>query len=429
MNYSAIINKVEYKVYKKDGTELDLSPCNDLTVDISYAINEYNSHNIDFLKSQSMSEVNIDVFNPNDPYFNDICHLYNKKETDNVLSSRRKSSFQNVTLCESNCIYKNIDFKSRRINCECSIKTHFNVTSLKKEQKNKIHYTNLYLSKCYKIFIDADNWKFNIGFWFSITVFTLELITCIYACSTNFESLYSDLNKYQKSNPPNELYKTNDDKYYFMKRRMSNGQSTLGTSIDELSYYTYSNSDNRFIDSKRILTKEKEITRKYDTQRIIESIFLSKPIDIDDYPYYLSLMSDERTFTIIFWKLLKEKNILLRAIFPKYQYELISSNLCFILFYCDVLFSINAIFYRDSSISKNYLNSNILLIDDIISRPLFSLLLTSILLNRVSLLHYYAKIFNMLVIDVKDNYILGNNLRRILKKVKILIVLWNFFHN
>ena len=256
-----------------------------------------------------MSEVNIDVFNPNDPYFNDICHLYNKKETDNVLSSRRKSSFQNVTLCESNCIYKNIDFKSRRINCECSIKTHFNVTSLKKEQKNKIHYTNLYLSKCYKIFIDADNWKFNIGFWFSITVFTLELITCIYACSTNFESLYSDLNKYQKSNPPNELYKTNDDKYYFMKRRMSNGQSTLGTSIDELSYYTYSNSDNRFIDSKRILTKEKEITRKYDTQRIIESIFLSKPIDIDDYPYYLSLMSDERTFTIIFWKIIKEKNI------------------------------------------------------------------------------------------------------------------------
>ena len=95
----------------------------------------------------------------------------------------------------------------------------------------------------------------------------------------------------------------------------------------------------------------------------------------------------------------------------------------------DVLFSINAIFYRDSSISKNYLNSNILLIDDIIYRPLFSLLLTSILLNRVSLLHYYAKIFNMLVIDVKDNYILGNNLRRILKKVKILIVLWNFFHN
>ena len=72
MNYSAIINKVEYKVYKKDGTELDLSPCNDLTVDISYAINEYNSHNIDFLKSQSMSEVNIDVFNPNDPYFYDI---------------------------------------------------------------------------------------------------------------------------------------------------------------------------------------------------------------------------------------------------------------------------------------------------------------------------------------------------------------------
>ena len=108
------------------------------------------------------------------------------------------------------------------------------------------------------------------------------------------------MNKYQKSNPPNELYKTNDDKYYFMKRRMSNGQSTLGTSIDELSYYTYSNSDNRFIDSKRILTKEKEITRKYDTQRIIESIFLSKPIDIDDYPHYLSLMSDERTFTIIF---------------------------------------------------------------------------------------------------------------------------------
>ena len=214
-----------------------------------------------------------------------------------------------------------------------------------------------------------------------------------------------------------------------MKRRMNNGQSTLGTSINELSYYTYSNSDNRFIDSKRILTKEKEITRKYDTQRIIESIFLSKPIDIDDYPYYLSLMSDERTFTIIFWKILKEKNILLRAIFPKYQYELISSNLCFILFYCDVLFSINAIFYRDSSISKNYLNSNILLIDDIIYRPLFSLLLTSILLNRVSLLHYYAKIFNMLVIDVKDNYILGNNLRRILKKVKILIVLWNFFHN
>ena len=54
-----------------------------------------------------LSNKGIDVFNPEDDFFNDICHQYDNSEgKDIILNDRRTEIYKNATFCETGCIYR-----------------------------------------------------------------------------------------------------------------------------------------------------------------------------------------------------------------------------------------------------------------------------------------------------------------------------------
>ena len=52
----------------------------------------------------------IDIFDPEDLFFNDLCFPFQTENgTDITLQDRRQDIFQNLSLCEENCEYEQIN--------------------------------------------------------------------------------------------------------------------------------------------------------------------------------------------------------------------------------------------------------------------------------------------------------------------------------
>ena len=96
----------------------------------------------------------------------------------------------------------------------------------------------------------------------------------------NLNSFYSTLNKYQKSSPPDEDF---FEKYLFKSPKL----------IDDSYYQLKRSSSNE--------NKEENINK------IIDELYIRSPVDIDNYPFYLSIENDNRNCFDIFIKILKEK--------------------------------------------------------------------------------------------------------------------------
>ena len=86
---------------------------------ISYPINE---DILDLSNGEAMAEKGVDVFNATDPFFSDLCYPYSTDNgTDMILKDRRKDIYQNVSFCDSNCVYKGINYTTRMVECDCTV--------------------------------------------------------------------------------------------------------------------------------------------------------------------------------------------------------------------------------------------------------------------------------------------------------------------
>ena len=182
-NEKSLVNQVEYQVYDDNKTILNLSLCNNTDIQIFYLFKDdsYNFPSNSYFKSS-----NINIFNINDSFFNDICQPYSDNDNDVVLSDRIKDIYQNYSLCDEGCFFQNINFENKTIVCDCKVKTNL---SIEEPNLNLIYFdeieieSNFGLIKCYKL-VFAFKGKFNnIGFWiFSILVIVQIPFIFIFFC-------------------------------------------------------------------------------------------------------------------------------------------------------------------------------------------------------------------------------------------------------
>jgi len=95
---------VQVSIYDKSNRKLDMSYCSDITI-MKY-IGDLGD--VDFVTAKKMAEKNVDVFNVNDTFFNDICHPFKSDNGDIIIKDRRDDLFQNVTFCGEGCLYNGI---------------------------------------------------------------------------------------------------------------------------------------------------------------------------------------------------------------------------------------------------------------------------------------------------------------------------------
>ena len=118
----SLINQVEYQAYDGKKTLLNLSLCNNINIQVVYAIKNNSLINISL--SNYFKDLGVDIFNINDSFFNNICHPYSDTKNDLILEDRIKDIYQNFSLCEIGCNYNNIDIENMTISCDCNVKSN-----------------------------------------------------------------------------------------------------------------------------------------------------------------------------------------------------------------------------------------------------------------------------------------------------------------
>ena len=187
--------QIEYEIYNPFNLskKLDLSICKNMRIVIKTPIILNDNQ---FIKYQNAKKQGYDIFNPNDTFYNDVCTPFNNENlTDVIINDRKKDYYENISFCESNCQYQGIIIKERKAKCSCEAKTNMNLKDyianiyfdpdqLKEDFFEISKNSNLKVLQCYKLILNFDNLKTNVGFYLLLSLLIGFLISAIYTIFT-----------------------------------------------------------------------------------------------------------------------------------------------------------------------------------------------------------------------------------------------------
>ena len=199
--------EVEYEIYNPYNLSknLDLSVCKDIPIIINSPILLNESQ---FMKYKNAKNQGYDIYNPNDIFYEDLCTPFDNENLSDVLIDDRKNDYyDNISLCESNCEYQEINTENRKVKCSCEIKTemhlkdyfsniYFEPNKLKEDFFEACKYSNLKVLKCYKLVFNLTKLKTNLGSYFILFLAFLFFISVVYTLFTfnkNIQKIISSI--------------------------------------------------------------------------------------------------------------------------------------------------------------------------------------------------------------------------------------------
>ena len=156
----------------------------------------------------------INLFDINDPFFNDMCYSYQDENGNDVtLKNRKEDYYQNILICTYGCEYIGINTTNStnyKIICKCKISalTLKNISEIYDYDKNNLNevvkYNNdkniiLELVKCTDDISKKEEIKKNMGLW--VYLGFLGLLAGLFLCyfCYDFDSLYAVLFPFSKN--------------------------------------------------------------------------------------------------------------------------------------------------------------------------------------------------------------------------------------
>ena len=211
----------QVEVFDMSGRSLNISVC-EKNIKIMKFINDSLDES-DIEMAKSLSNQGIDVFNPNDNFFNDICHKYNSEGKDIILKDRRNDYYINTTFCQNGCTYIGMNYDLNVANCLCdtsSVQGEKIIENNNKEEKSEnlnfktIAETfasnlldfNFDVIFCYNLIFDFQRLAKNIGFYIMFIMLILQIIFLIILLIKKFKSIKDFM--FQFYNPKKNIKQT-----------------------------------------------------------------------------------------------------------------------------------------------------------------------------------------------------------------------------
>ena len=263
--------KTNLEIYDNLGQKLNLSICKE-DIKIFKYIGDINKFDINLAKV--LSENGIDIFNPENDFFNDICYNYNNTfEKDIILNDRRNDIYQNVSFCQYGCTYGGMNYSLMAPNCICNpifIQEEYNnltyddINTISFKEIKKIFLSNLYnfnfeILKCYNLVFNEKIIVSNIGFYCLFFMFILQIIFFIIYLIKKLKPIkfYMKNLKYQKifenrkniNIKNNKSYKINDN---IKSNPISKNKFKSKRNINHILLKSKSNSSNNLEQYKKI---------------------------------------------------------------------------------------------------------------------------------------------------------------------------------
>ena len=166
--------------HPKSGDKLDAERiCKDDTIVVVESLNSYLNRNSTYYETQtSLTSQGINIFDLNDPFYNDICYDFdNPLEKDIPLNDRIKYLYPDAELCDDGCFYKGINLDDMTTTCDCKfndiansnfVKDNELINSAFGEIFDLIDSSNILVFKCFKDIFK--HFSRSIGGWISLVL-------------------------------------------------------------------------------------------------------------------------------------------------------------------------------------------------------------------------------------------------------------------
>jgi len=346
-----LIPLIDYDIFNPETNEkMDLNYCKDKNI------------MIDIMIPVSINENHLFKYDPNNSYYNDICHTYTTvNDTDIILYDRRKEfNNQNMFLCENNCIYHGYDSINKKSLCKCPIKnrriytqnTDINQFIFKLNINKKL--TNFLVIKCYKALFNKEIIK-NIANYIMILILLINILSAILVYAKGYDLLLeqiSDLLDIKISENETENHSKKDLKIDEQLKENSTEifSSTKKNKLSNPNCDTKIDSDNSL--NNNILNNNKN---KSQSKRIKNEKINYFDYEINTFPYNKALENDQRTNFEYYISLIKIKHIFIFTFFySNKDYNSFMVKICLFFLYFQLNFLINTIFFNDSTMHKIY---------------------------------------------------------------------------
>ena len=201
------------------GNILNMSYCNN-DIKIFKYVGDSEEIKIDIAKDYA--EKGINVFDPEDKFFNDKCQKHDL-DIDIILKDRREDLFQNVSFCEDNCIFSGMNYTLVTAICSCpgdvlqeddsnnnndekdKDNENLNLNNLINSFTSELFNFNFDIIKCSNLVFDPKLLKNNKGFYTFTAMIGVQIGVFIFFMLkkiSSIENLMLKISKENNSNPP-----------------------------------------------------------------------------------------------------------------------------------------------------------------------------------------------------------------------------------
>ena len=379
---------VEYIIFHKNGTELDLNYCSNTTV-------EYEIPKI-------LNESQIYLHDPQSFYYNDKCYSAESNNVDMTLYDRKNEyNNNNMSLCQAGCNFKFYDVNTKKINCECEIKNKFDLNEILNTDTDQLlnkfkdvkNIFNIDVIKCYKLIFKKNGLLKNYGSYILLVVILISIISSIIISVKEFDIIKEKLQKiiedkfYIKKNENIKKRNSMIDNYKIIKEKdiqyppKKSKKKSKRKSAKSERVLKISNPDLNFKNDSKPLEEEKEIVFQ----------------ELNDYeknnlPYEKAKIYDKRTYLQYYLSLLRLKQLIIFSFCLSTDYNLksVKINLFFLTFGLNL--TVNALFFNDSTMHKIYTDEGSYNFLFQLPQIIYSLLISVFIKSILSLLSLTEKI-------------------------------------
>ena len=422
-----LIPIIEYEVYNiKTKKLLDLNLCKDIKIDINIPV--------------KINEKNLFEYNPYSKYYNDICFPYStEKSTDITLKDRRnRYIYDNMSLCENDCLYNGYNNDTKKVQCKCNIKIKFPLVSEIVINKDKLlnnfinlkNTINIIIIKCYYTLFKKEGIIKNLGNYIISIIIILTIIFCIIFRMKGYykikilvnyiienkkvydgnikdsiknKNIWSKIEKNKKIknnyNGKQNNNKSNKGKMIKLKKERNkinkkiiriNNKINYMKTIEEIKDKTnerlkfktnYHSSSNISINNNIINTNNINMQQNI---LIDKEAINNKYSEINDYElnslvYNDALKIDKRTYIQYYFSLLKMKHIIIFTFYTNNDYNSKSIKIILLLFSFSLNLTVNALFFVDETMHTIYLDQGDFNFIYQIPQILYSTVITSLI--------------------------------------------------
>ena len=422
-----LIPSVEYEVYDIESKrKLELDVCDETKIDILLPVSHVEN---DLFKHNTSSE-----------YYKDICYTYTTDaKTDIILNDRKKEFINNnLTLCDPNCEYKGYDANTKMSKCECSPKNEIpNISDIsfdKEKFLNKFvdinNIMNIKLLKCYKLLFTKEGIIKNIGSYIILFIIIISIISNVIFLFKGFKKLCNIIEKiinfrqnmknitksqYSQKKTKNEKTKNSikqkkikktkkNNKYKSKKKSKNNFSSIIKSSPPKpkiaLNRNIYKpkkeempiNSKTNFNKKPKknlsfISNNNNDINNKSKNEKANEKELKDlNDQELNTLKYKEALLIDKRSYLEYYFSLLKRKQKLIFTFYTTDDYNSRTIKICLFFFSFTLIYTVNALFFSDSSMHKIYEDNGKFNFIYQIPQILYSTIISSIINILVNLL-------------------------------------------